>query len=386
MSKGPVVLRFRGLMGEKLIDRIRAEGVRIERAERTGPRELLLYTDEAAAARILELAETYKLDIKIIRVTGLPKARRVLKQRIAMVLSLVIFLSALTLLSERAWLIEVRLTGAKPYNLERAMRSLGVQTGMPMRDVNAYELSQNLLVEAGDLAYVGIRKQGIRLLIQAVGEDQPPELYDPDAARDLRASRDGVVESVTVLAGVAAVKPGETVTRGQTLIRGEERVTDELTKGVCALGSVVARVWVSGEAEGALTLVERTPTGNVRTESAMTGPGFSLPLTNAEAFGLEETQTDFLPIGGVFVPLGVYRTNHVELSERVVHLDPDAVMREISEKALREALQKQPESSTAIDKWVDYSMIEEGKIRVRASIELRMNIAASFDKALSEDE
>jgi len=363
---GPVVLRFRGLMAEKLIDRARAEGIRIETAERTGPREMLLSTGEADAERLLKLAERYKLDVRIVRVGGLPRVKGALRRRLAMALSLVVFLSALMMLAGRAWLVEVRLTGAEPYNLERALRTAGVRVGMPMRDVDAYSLSQRLMLEAGDLSYVGVRKQGVRLLIEAVGEAEPPPIYNPDAARDLRATRDGVVEAVTVLAGIAAVKPGDTVVRGQTLIRGEERVTDELTKGVCALGSVVARVWVSGEAEASLSRVERAPTGGVRRESALIGPGFAISLQRAQPFQLEEAQESFLPIGGLFVPVGVRAVRHVEFSERVVALDPEAVKREISEKALREALQKQPESSTAIDKWVDYSMIEGGKIRARA--------------------
>jgi similar to stage IV sporulation protein len=384
--KGPIKLRFRGLMAEKLIDRARAEGILIEMAERVSPRETLLYAGEADAQRLLKLAQAHHLDVQILQTRGLPRLKHNLKRRIAMALSMVIFLSALTLISERAWLIEVRLTGAQPYNLERAMQKLGIKVGMSAGDVDAYALARELQQEAGDLAYVGVRRQGVRLLIEAVGEDQPPDLYDPDAARDLRAVCDGVVESVTVLAGVAAVKPGDTVRRGQTLIRGEERIGDELTRGVCALGSVIARVWATGEAEGFLEKTQHEPTGNQRINSALVGPGFRLALLQAEPFALEEVKTDFLPLGGLFFPLGVERARHIELKKTTVALDLASVQREVSEKALREARQKRPDSADEIDKWVDYSMIEEGKIRARASIELRMNIAGSADSALSEDE
>jgi similar to stage IV sporulation protein len=383
---GPVELRFRGLMAEKLIDRARAEGIEIALARKNGPRETFLQTGEAEARRILQLAEKYKLDVKIVRVGGLPKLKDTFRRRIWMALSLAVFLSALMLLAGRAWLVEVRLTGGETAGLERAMRSAGVHVGMDLTGLDAYALSQRLMAEAGDLSYVGVSRQGVRLLIEAVGEDQPPPIYDPEAARDLVAGRDGVVESVTVLAGKAAVKPGDTVIKGQTLIRGEEKTTDELTRGVCALGSVVARVWVTAEASSPLEKEEMDPTGRVRTESALTGPGFRYPLTSAEAFSLEKTENSFLPIGGLIVPLGVERVTHRELTARTVKLDEAAVKREISEKALAEARQKQPASSTAIDKWVDYSMIEGGKIRARAIIELRMNIAENADSALSEDE
>ena len=373
---GPVTLRFRGRMAEKLLDRARAEGIQIDSAERVGERETILKTGEADARRILQLAEKYKLDVKILHVGGLPRIKETLRQRLAMTLSLIILLSALAILSGRAWLVEVRLTGAEPQNLERAMHASGVKVGMNLTGLDAYSLSQRLLSEAGDLAYVGVRVQGVRLLIEAVGEAQPPALYDLDAARDLRAVQDGVVETVTVLYGVATVKPGDTVRRGQTLIRGEEKITDELTRGVCALGSVVARVWVSGEASASLNQIQQVPTGNERTESALECPLFRLPLIGAEPYSLEKTEATFLPVGGLYFPLGVARVTHQEMRERAVSLNEDAVKREISEKALLEARAKRPQSSTEIDKWVDYSMIEGGGIRARASIELRMNIAA----------
>lgn len=383
---GPVVLRHRGLMAEKLIDRARSEGIEIDSAERLGPRETLLRTGGADAERLLKLAERYKLDVKVVRVGGLPRVKAALRQRMAMALSLIILISALAILSGRAWMVEVRLTGAEPTGLEAAMRKLGVRVGMDLGGLDAYALSQRLLSEAGDLTYVGVKRQGVRLLIDAVGEDQPPAIYDLEAARDLRAVRDGVVESVTVLAGVAAVKPGDTVRRGQVLIRGEEKVTDELTRGVCALGSVVARVWVEGAAEASTSLEELIPTGNERTESALTGPYFALQLVRAEPYLLERREESFLPVGGLFVPLGVSRVRHVELKRRVTQLNEDDVKREISEKALRVARANRPETSDEIDKWVDYSMIEGGKIRARAVLELRMNIAGSTEKALAEEE
>jgi similar to stage IV sporulation protein len=381
-----VELRFRGLMVEKLIERARGEGVEIELARKTGPRETFLETSESGARRILELAEKYKLDVKVTRVRGLPRLKATLRQRLAMALSMAVFLGALMMLSGRAWLVEVRLTGGESASLERAMRSEGVHVGMDLTGLNAYALSQRLMADAGDLSYVGVSRQGVRLLIEAVGEDEPPAIYDPAAARDLRATRDGVVESVTVLAGTAAVKPGDTVRKGQTLIRGEEKATDEVTRGICALGSVVAKVWVSGEAVSPLEEEVRAPTGRTRTESALTGPGFLYPLTNAAPFELEKTDESFLPVGGLFLPLGVERITHIELKTRTVPMDEAAVKREISEKALGEARQKQPPTATAIDKWVDLSMIEGGKIRARAVIELRMNIAGSTDLALSEEE
>ena len=163
-------------------------------------------------------------------------------------------------------------------------------------------------------------------------------------------------------------------------------MTDELTRGVCALGSVVARVWVEGAAEASTSVEELVPTGGERTESALTGPYFVLPLTRAEPFRLEKREESFLPVGGLFVPLGVSRVRHVELKTRVTQLDAEAVKREISEKALRIARGNRPEMSDEIDKWVDYSMIEGEKIRVRAVLELRMNIAGSTETALAEEE
>jgi hypothetical protein len=160
---GPVTLRFRGRMAEKLLDRARAEGIQIDSAERVNERETILRTGEADARRILELAERYKLDVKILRVGGFPRIKQTLRQRLAMALSLAILLSALAILSGRAWLVEVKLTGAQPENLSRAMRASGVHVGMNLTGLDAYALSQRLLSEAGDLAYVGVRVTGVRL-------------------------------------------------------------------------------------------------------------------------------------------------------------------------------------------------------------------------------
>ncbi len=56
------------------------------------------------------------------------------------------------------------------------MQALGVRV-MPV-DIDAYALSQRLMLEAGDLSYVGVRRRPGRppLDRKAVGEDRPPDL------------------------------------------------------------------------------------------------------------------------------------------------------------------------------------------------------------------
>ena len=261
-----------------------------------------------------------------------------------------------------------------------------MKPGMAASAVDAERLQKRLLAEAGDYSFIGVRVQGIRLLVEASPEVPAPQFYEISRARDLVARQDGVVESVTVHSGETNVRPGDTVRRGQTLIRGEEDKSKEETNPVSALGEVIARCWYEGSAQAPLEKRIVTPTGRSETECRLALLGFSAPITECEGYASETLDEEILPVVGLFLPLEVVRTTHSEVEERRENVDEAAL--EATLTALARAEIQAKLTADGIDyelaaAWEDVSRTD-GMLRVRAVYEIYTDIAASRD-VLSEE-
>ena len=202
------------------------------------------------------------------------------------------------------------------------------------------------------------------------------------------AACDGVIVSVNAQSGVAAVKSGDTVRKGDVLIRGEERVSAEEVRGVAARGEVIARTWAEAEAEVSTVRLERVYTGRDSTKSVLRLLSWQFPLSPAEPFPVCETAVEQLPVGGLYLPLMIERTTYTEYELRAVERDAEAVKAELSEHlfALLEAniAAQGVNSLQIVDKWIDYSMIEEGSMRAHAVLEVHRDIATTRDALAQE--
>ena len=240
----------------------------------------------------------------------------------------------------------------------------------------------DLAAAASEYSFVGVRLEGVRLLIEAAPAVPEPELYALSNARDLVAGCDGVVISVNVQSGAACVKPGDTVMRGQPLIRGEERVTKEKTRSIAALGEVVARTWVVGEASAPLGRTESVRTGRSSVSAGLRLLSFAWPLREGETYSSQEEEIEILPIGGLFLPLEIHRTTAVETAEHTIEADESALRRALAVLAWSEAnlrwTQDCPEG-TPTDRWLEYTRDAQGNLRARAVCELNSNIAVTRD-------
>lgn len=382
-------LRVEGAYPERLLQRCLTRGARFARVRRSGSRTLILDTDARSAEIVLALCKRYGLNHRVLRHGGLSALLRGMRNRWTLVLGLILCAALCWGFLSRIWIIDVAFTGSMPGSeatLRRCIAEEGVRPGMAASAVDAERLQKRLLAEAGDYSFIGVRVQGIRLLVEASPEVPAPQLYEIGRARDLVAKQDGVVESVTVHSGEASVRPGDTVRMGQTLIRGEEERSKEETNPVAALGEVIARCWYEGSAQAPLEKRVFTPTGRSESECRLELMGFSLSLTECEGYPSEKPETQILPVVGLFLPLEVVRTTHIEVEERREAVDEAAL--EVTLAALARAEIQSKLTADGIDyelaaAWEDVSRAD-GMLRVRAVYEIFTDIAASRDE-LSEE-
>ena len=384
-------LRVESAYPERLLARCLSQGAQFARVRRSGARTLILDTDERSAEIVLALCKRYGLNHRVLRLGGLSALVHRLRSRWTLALGLLLCAALCWGFLSRIWIIDVAFTGpdaalGSASALRRCIAEQGLKLGMASSAVNADLLQKRLLAEADGYSFIGVRVQGVRLLVEASPEVPAPEVYEIARARDLVAGRDGVVESVTVHSGEASVRPGDTVRRGQTLIRGEEDRSKEETTPVAALGEVIARCWYEGSAQGPLTKRIVTPTGRSAQSCRLELLGFGAPITECTGFASEKLETETLPVVGLFLPLEIMRTTHIEVEERSVGVDEAALEAqlttlahaEIRSKLIADGIDYEPAAA-----WEDVSRAD-GRLRVRAVYEIYTDIAVSRD-ALSEE-
>lgn len=374
-----VVLRFRGLMVEKFLGRALNSGVTFEAVEPVGAREARLVTSAQGAATLMKLAERFALDVTEVERTGLRTLGRRIMRRATLPLSLLLGAALTMAFLGRLWVIDVVLLdgSADAAPICEALEARGVRPGVRADSIDPKQLSLALEDEAGEFSYIGVRRQGVRLLVEATRALPAPELYDHTAARDLVASRDALLVSLDVMAGTARAQVGHVVKKGDLLIGGEERDGRETTRGVCARGAAVGKVWLTGEAEAATGQLVAVPTGATEQSSELTLVNRSITLTSARGFADQRITVERLPIGGLIVPLHIVRTTYEQQQMVDVPRDIEALKEEIAQKALEMAEAQLPQGIVPIDKWTEFRMIEGGRLRARVTLEIEMNVAVA---------
>jgi similar to stage IV sporulation protein len=256
---------------------------------------------------------------------------------------------------------------------------MGIRPGISRR-IDAGLIAQQLLAEDHRYSYVGAKLQGVRLLVEAVPEAPAPALYDVDAPRDLVCARDGIVVSAVVRSGALCVKPGDAVRRGQVLIRGEEQATQEQTRPIAALGEVIVRSWFSGEARLPLTQASTVDTGQWSTGAKLTVLGLEWPISRAKDYPSQRVKREYLPIGGLFLPLEIERVTNVETRRQETAVPADILQERAGALALADAQmslhRSGPNQYTHGKSWVDYSNTGASLV-AKAVIEIQSDAAVT---------
>lgn len=379
-----ITVRVRCLMPEKLIDRATAQGARFDGARLDGDSALVVRCDARSARLLLGLCRRFNLEACVTRRRGPSALRRFARRRGTLAAGIACALALSAWFLTRLWIVDVAFTGelaalGDPAALSRSLDAMGVRPGIS-RSVDTGLLAQRLLAQTDSYSYAGARLQGVRLLVEAAPEAPAPALYDVNAARDLVCAREGIVVSVVVRSGIPCVKPGDAVRRGQVLIRGEEQATKEETRPIGALGEVTVRSWFSGEARLPLRQSVTADTGRRSTGARLALMGMEWPITAARSYPSQRVERDYLPVGGLFLPLEIERFTNVETRRRELEISPSILRARAAALSLANAraalVREGPEAYIPGDSWVDYENIG-GALVAKAVVEIQSNAAVT---------
>ena len=183
-------------------------------------------------------------ELTVLRRGGLLYRLKGLSRRPVLIPGMLLAFALALWLQNFVWF--VRVEGNERIPAEAVLRALeaeGVGFGTWGPSLEVQDLKNRLLLRLPALRWLTLNREGVVLTVPvteqdpAEAADQPP--MDMDLVTDLTAAADGVILSVDVYNGFAAVSAGEAVTKGQLLVSGL-RDCPTHTQATRALGEVVA--------------------------------------------------------------------------------------------------------------------------------------------------
>lgn len=366
-------LLIRGLNLERLICSAAEKGISLKDIRRSAM-ELRATCEEHQLPSLESLCQQGGWELVKRGRLGVGQWVEGLRKRWMLVVLLLLAVCAAMIATGYVWRIEVSGVPRYEQDVRDCLDAWGIRPGMRRASIDPAELRDRLEWRYPRIAWVDCGWRGMTLCIGLAEGTQTGEPATHLGAGDVVASRAGIIDSVVTLAGTAAVSPGEVVREGQVLIRGEERTADGEVRAVMARGEVHARVWDSAAVRMLLTETETVYTGRSHVTLNIASPWFDLLPEEQPEFICDRT-VSITPLGGIGLPLWIRRTEYREVALSSRMRSAEDVRREGGEAAMRKLALGLGADDVFIDKWVDYSMIEDEILEAVAIGERRVNIA-----------
>lgn len=275
-----------------------------------------------------------RVKFKASKLMGLPGFLYENRKRYGVFCALLFTLFFLLYSSDRVW--DVRIEGSEAgyeNKILNELSSCGLRVGKSFSKLD-FSKTELLLLKSSDyVSWVNIYRRGNVAYVTVADKITHPEEEIKTGYSNIVASCDAVIEEITVVKGVAMVKPGESVKAGQLLISGI--LPSESGGGFCyAEGVVVGRITDSIESviskTKALSKTEKSEICKVKINFL----NFSAKIfqsygkTQKECVIIERKTN--LSLFGKTLPLSLEKSYRLYSSEEIIELSEE----EMAESAL----------------------------------------------------
>lgn len=314
-----------------------------------------------------ELAYKSKSKIRIIDRQGLPFLKIKLKRRIALVFGSLFFIGIITYLSNFIWGIDIKTEkNIAPYEIREELKNLGVVPGIYKKNLNVYNLEEDLKKNNGNILWDRVRIEGSKLKVTLVERQALPEIVNDNSPCNMVAKKDGIIARVYTKAGTSVVKAGDVVKKGQIVVNGEQG-KEGATFKVHASGEVIAKTYYDEVREVPLSYVKKTRTGKVLKNYFINVFGRKLYLKNSLN---KFVKYDKIEEDNNFIKKEMY----YQVKEQDIKLDPKIAMDKTADLIYKNIILKFDRNVNVINKTVD-SKVEGNMLKVRVLVTAEENIA-----------
>ena len=362
-----------GLNLERFLNAMLKAGIPLLEVRRQGTRAMTCRCFSADLKAVVSLAQEKGWRIGGVRPLGLSAAGLWLRRRPGIAAGVLLSMILVGVLSQFVWRVEVRNAGPYRAEIEQYLQSEGYSPGLRRAEVDASALESALTRRYPEVAWFQAYVYNVTLVVDVALGVAMPQLPSNDPSHVV-AQCDGIVDSVRVYAGTAAVKAGDVVRQGDVLIRGEERGANGETVAVHARGVVMARCWRSYTVRMSLNEAIATPTGREHRATQLVCPWLAWPEEpDAPPFLTSDLTVTLTPIAGAFIPLWQRTLQWNEVALEYRRRDEAQVRAQAGQAALSR-LKESLYGYELVDKWVDYCMIEDTTLAATATAEWLMDI------------
>ncbi len=321
------------------------------------------------------------VQIKILEKRGLPFLVAKSRRRMLFVIGLALFLTAMVVVNQFIWKIEIEgnQTLTSTFIINR-LAECGLHIGSLRPGLDEKSLQNQMMIRVPELAWLWVDMSGSKVIVQVRERIRPPKLMATEGCCDLVAARDGVIESMAVIAGRPLVSVGDTVRTGDMLASGL-LVSDKgaETRQVQADGTVYARVWYEQTKAFSVWSPVTHHTGRHETKYTLALFGWRLPLfRRAEtAFDTyEETERDYeLTIGGFYLGVGLHSVTYSEQETTYERLSAESTI-EAGAFSLKNEIDAMTTADARLnDTQVSSVVLDEDTVEVTVVAEYVENIA-----------